>query len=89
MFKLVTNEETHYSKTVIITAGNGAFKPRKLELENAEQYEGKNLHYFVDDLQIDTSFAIGSSISAQSTAESPPPRIATRLPANFCRSSTK
>ncbi|WGE03854.2 ferredoxin--NADP reductase 2 [Bacillus subtilis] len=51
VFKLVTNEETHYSKTVIITAGNGAFKPRKLELENAEQYEGKNLHYFVDDLQ--------------------------------------
>ncbi|MCY8451236.1 ferredoxin--NADP reductase 2, partial [Bacillus spizizenii] len=35
VFKLVTNEETHYSKTVIITAGNGAFKPRKLELENA------------------------------------------------------
>ncbi len=49
-FKLVTNSEVHYTKTVIITAGNGAFKPRKLELESAAQYEGKNLHYFIDDL---------------------------------------
>lgn len=31
IFKLVTNKEIHYSKTVIITAGNGAFQPRKLE----------------------------------------------------------
>jgi ferredoxin/flavodoxin---NADP+ reductase len=49
-FKLTTNKEIHYSKTVIITAGNGAFQPRRLELENAMQYEGKNLHYFIDDL---------------------------------------
>ncbi|MFD3448812.1 NAD(P)/FAD-dependent oxidoreductase [Microbacteriaceae bacterium 4G12] len=50
IFKLVTNKETHYSKTVIITAGNGAFQPRRLELENTMQYEKKNLHYFVDDM---------------------------------------
>ncbi|WP_210365709.1 NAD(P)/FAD-dependent oxidoreductase [Bacillus sp. REN3] len=49
-FKLTTDKEIHYSKTVIITAGNGAFQPRRLELENASQYEGKNLHYFIDDL---------------------------------------
>jgi thioredoxin reductase (NADPH) len=49
-FKLTTNSEIHYSKTIIITAGNGAFQPRKLQLENAEQFEGKNLHYFVEDL---------------------------------------
>jgi len=49
-FKLTTNKEIHYSKTVIITAGNGAFQPRRLELENSAQYEGKNLHYFIDDL---------------------------------------
>jgi thioredoxin reductase len=50
IFKLATNQEIHYSKTVIITAGNGAFQPRRLELENASQYEGKNLHYFISDL---------------------------------------
>lgn len=50
VFKLTTNKEVHYSKTVIITAGNGAFQPRRLEIENSSQYEGKNLHYFIDDL---------------------------------------
>jgi thioredoxin reductase len=49
-FKLTTDKEVHYSKTIIITAGNGAFQPRRLELESAAQYEGKNLHYFIDDL---------------------------------------
>jgi thioredoxin reductase len=50
IFKLTTNSEIHYSKTIIITAGNGAFQPRRLELENATNFENKNLHYFVDDL---------------------------------------
>ncbi|WP_184317093.1 NAD(P)/FAD-dependent oxidoreductase [Geobacillus subterraneus] len=50
-FKLTTDKEIHYSKTVIITAGNGAFQPRRLELESASQYEGKNLHYFISDLE--------------------------------------
>ncbi|GIN19837.1 NAD(P)/FAD-dependent oxidoreductase [Siminovitchia fordii] len=50
-FRLTTDKEIHYSKSIIITAGIGAFQPRKLELENAEQYEGKNLHYFVDDMK--------------------------------------
>ncbi|MFC0044261.1 NAD(P)/FAD-dependent oxidoreductase [Metabacillus iocasae] len=50
VFKLTTNEEIHYSKTIIITAGNGAFQPRKIELDNAVQFEKSNLHYFVDDM---------------------------------------
>jgi len=49
-FKLTTDKEVHFTKTVIITAGNGAFQPRRLELESAAQYEAKNLHYFIDDL---------------------------------------
>ncbi|MGG3926875.1 ferredoxin--NADP reductase 2 [Metabacillus fastidiosus] len=48
--KLTTNSEIHYTRTIIITAGNGAFQPRKLELEEAAKYEKANLHYFVDDL---------------------------------------
>ena len=50
IFTLTTNKEKHYSKTVIITAGVGAFSPRRLEVEGADQYEGKSLHYFVNDL---------------------------------------
>lgn len=49
-FKLTTDTEVHYSKTIIITAGNGAFQPRRLELGNASKFEGINLHYFVEDL---------------------------------------
>jgi ferredoxin/flavodoxin---NADP+ reductase len=50
IFKLTTEKGIHYSKTIIITAGNGAFQPRRIELEDAVKYEGKNLHYFIDDL---------------------------------------
>lgn len=49
-FKLTTDKEIHFTKTIIITAGNGAFQPRRLDIPGAEQYEGKNLHYFIDDL---------------------------------------
>jgi ferredoxin/flavodoxin---NADP+ reductase len=49
-FKLTTNWNVHYSKTIIITAGNGAFQPRKLDLENSETFESSNLHYFVEDM---------------------------------------
>lgn len=49
-FKLTTKTEVHYTKTIIITAGNGAFQPRKLALKEAEAYESRNLHYFVDNM---------------------------------------
>ncbi|OIK10260.1 ferredoxin--NADP(+) reductase [Bacillus sp. MUM 116] len=52
IFRLTTNTDIHYSKSVIITAGNGAFQPRRLELESAAQYERKNLHYFIEDLNM-------------------------------------
>lgn len=51
-FQISTNEEVHHSKTIIITAGIGAFQPRRLDLPNAMQYEETNLHYFVNDLHI-------------------------------------
>ncbi|WP_085993002.1 NAD(P)/FAD-dependent oxidoreductase [Oceanobacillus senegalensis] len=51
IFTIETNRGIHYSKTIIITAGNGAFKPRTMKLENEAQFEGKNLHYQIKDLQ--------------------------------------
>ncbi|WP_027414740.1 NAD(P)/FAD-dependent oxidoreductase [Aneurinibacillus terranovensis] len=50
IFEITTDRGVHLSRTVIITAGVGAFEPRRLELEEAVQYEKANLHYFVDDL---------------------------------------
>ncbi|RTQ94499.1 NAD(P)/FAD-dependent oxidoreductase [Lysinibacillus telephonicus] len=50
VFKLTTNKGSHYTKTVLITSGIGAFQPRKLSLENAQYYENKNLHYSVKNI---------------------------------------
>lgn len=50
LFEVETDAGVHFSKAVIITAGVGAFEPRKLELPEAAKFEKKNLHYFVSDL---------------------------------------
>lgn len=50
IFTIKTNQQTHYSKSIIITAGNGAFKPRTMKLENEEQFKGKNLHYSIENI---------------------------------------
>jgi thioredoxin reductase (NADPH) len=50
IFIIKTDKEVHYSKTIIITAGNGAFQPRKLKLEGEDKFEETNLHYSVQNL---------------------------------------
>ncbi|GIO28625.1 NAD(P)/FAD-dependent oxidoreductase [Ornithinibacillus bavariensis] len=50
-FKLTSSTgEVHYTKTMIITAGNGAFQPRRLNIMNSEEFEDINLHYYVKDM---------------------------------------
>ncbi|WP_221226781.1 NAD(P)/FAD-dependent oxidoreductase [Paenibacillus baekrokdamisoli] len=49
-FEIITDKKTHFAKAVIITAGVGAFEPRRLELEEAVAFEKNNLHYFINDL---------------------------------------
>lgn len=44
---LRTNLQEHYTKSVIITAGNGAFQPRKLQCDYDQQLENQTLHYHV------------------------------------------
>ncbi|RLL46492.1 NAD(P)/FAD-dependent oxidoreductase [Oceanobacillus piezotolerans] len=49
--KLTTSTgEEHFTKTMIITAGNGAFQPRRLNIGDSEQFEEVNLHYYVKDM---------------------------------------
>ncbi|MDD9271317.1 NAD(P)/FAD-dependent oxidoreductase [Paenibacillus sp. GCM10023248] len=50
LFEITTDKDTHLSRAVIIAGGVGAFEPRRLELPEAAQFEKKNLHYFVGDL---------------------------------------
>ena len=42
-----TDKREHLTKTVIITAGIGAFAPNKVGIPNESRYEGKGLSYFV------------------------------------------
>ncbi len=51
-FEIITNRASHHCKAVVITAGVGAFEPRKLELEEAAGFEKSNLHYFVNDMRM-------------------------------------
>src|SRR5690625_4057230 len=51
LFELTSHTgEVHYSKTIIITADNGAFEPRRLNINTSEAFENVNLHYYVDDM---------------------------------------
>lgn len=49
-FIVTTDKAEYHTKAVIITAGVGAFEPRRLETPGAERFEKANLHYFVSDL---------------------------------------
>jgi thioredoxin reductase (NADPH) len=37
----------YVSRALIVTAGHGAFEPRKLGVDDIDRWEGKGLHYFV------------------------------------------
>jgi thioredoxin reductase len=41
----------HYSRTVIVAAGVGAFVPRTLDLPDLKRMEGKGVYYFVQNLE--------------------------------------
>ena len=48
LFALATAKGGPYlSRALIVTAGHGAFEPRKLGVDDLDRWEGKGLHYFV------------------------------------------
>lgn len=49
-FIVTTDKAEYHARAIIITAGVGAFEPRRLELPEASRFERANLHYFVSDL---------------------------------------
>lgn len=50
ILEITTDQGIHLTRSIIITAGVGAFAPRRLEHPDAAKFEKTNLHYFVDDL---------------------------------------
>lgn len=41
----------HYTRAILLAIGHGVFVPIKLEQEGVERYEGRHLHYAVDDIE--------------------------------------
>lgn len=44
---LTTNKGVHHTKTVVICAGMGAYIPRKMDIPNVLELEGRGIYYFV------------------------------------------
>ncbi len=71
----------YLTRAMIITAGHGAFEPRKLGIEGIDEWEGKGVHYFVrekDAFRDRTCVIVGGGDSAldwtlglQDTAKTP------------------
>lgn len=55
LFNITTNQTTHVGKTVLITAGNGAFHPRKMKVDREDLFKGANIHYFVPNMNMFTN----------------------------------
>jgi thioredoxin reductase len=51
-FVLKTDKGVHLTRTIILTAGIGAFRPRKIGLKEEVEFEEKTLHYGIKDLSI-------------------------------------
>ncbi len=46
-YKITSNKQTHYTRTLLIAAGAGAFSPKKLALPEAAALEGHSVFYSV------------------------------------------
>src|SRR6266566_5970623 len=47
-----TDKDNHYSRTIVICAGVGAFAPNKIAVPGVEKYEGNGFYYFVKDKSV-------------------------------------
>lgn len=48
--ELITTKGTHYTKAVVLAIGNGSFQPRRLQVENSDNFENRGIDYYVNDL---------------------------------------
>jgi thioredoxin reductase (NADPH) len=46
-----TNQDRHFTRTLVIAAGIGAFEPTKLKNESIQPFEGHGVDYMVDELE--------------------------------------
>jgi len=49
-WEIETTKARHWTRTLVITAGIGAFEPSRLDNESVRRFEGHGVEYLVDDL---------------------------------------
>src|SRR3990170_458736 len=49
VWRLGTSTGTHFSRTVMVSAGIGAFSPNRIDRPGIADYEGRGVYYFVKD----------------------------------------
>ena len=47
--RLTTQRDTHYSRTLLLATGAGAFAPTKMDAPGLADFEGRGVYYFVKD----------------------------------------
>lgn len=53
IFELTTDKENiHLTKTIVLTAGIGAFKPKRLDGPGIDEFEGNGIYYFVNEKSV-------------------------------------
>jgi thioredoxin reductase (NADPH) len=51
LLRLTTSRGEHWTRTVLICAGVGAFEPKRLEAPGVNELHGRGVHYFVRNLE--------------------------------------
>lgn len=51
VIKITSNKGEHWTKTLVICAGLGAYTPRKVNVPKLEKYEGNGVYYFVNPVE--------------------------------------
>ncbi|HOD65605.1 MAG TPA: NAD(P)/FAD-dependent oxidoreductase [candidate division Zixibacteria bacterium] len=46
VFRLTTDRQAHYTRTVVVCAGLGAYIPKRMDVPNVEKLEGRGVYYF-------------------------------------------
>lgn len=78
IFEIKTAKMVHYSKTILIAVGSGAYQPRKLNIYGAENYAENNLHYLVtsfDQFKDKDVVIVGGGDTAVDTALALEPKV--------------
>ncbi len=52
VIRLTTQRQTHFSRTLLLATGAGAFAPTKMDAPGLLELEGRGVHYFVKDKSV-------------------------------------